>query len=442
MNSGASNMDSSKPNGASLPGLARLFLILIGCGLLGFGVWSVFSHNNQAGSVALITFGCLFTYLGVSGDRLQSFGKGYPLKHLERGVQEAKEGVLDVKRTSEKNSNILSSIASRETSQEEKAGEQSAGERTPPDDPINPQPMPAYEIFPIADNTEVYPSPPSPTGPPFPPASSTARQRSEPSQADDILPFPYDTEPPSPPSAGQPADTKPSASIAADTKPSWGDPVNCLKSSDTPDQFLVNGNPIQDRSDEDQLDLTRLGVPVLLVHLAYIDSFPGDSTRKRYSTKNNSDEVIMENTLRWWRCLTPLSESISKVSERPAAILGLVGPPTKRIVISSIELPKSGQYFRDVRGDVEFAPFPSGDPLTFDQAQDEQQLGAYYANLLTHYESLLRLNPELVNFNDWRFRITTTVRFGKTPGEQFVWLRRDGDVIVGGSNTWPVLDTR
>ena len=202
----------------------------------------------------------------------------------------------------------------------------------------------------------------------------------------------------------------------------------------TGDQFLVEGKPLDEVLKLGKpLNLKTLGVPVILVRLAYSDSFPGDSTRirERYSPATNSNDVIMENTLRWWRCKTALEDSTFAVSERPKAILGLVGPPSKRIVISSIELPET-DYFRDTQGDVEFAPFPE---LTYHDAP-----GEYYPELLKFYDEVLKKNPNLLNFRGWRFRTTTTVRFGQSPGEQFVWIARNGEVIVGGSNVWPVLD--
>ena len=348
----------------------RLCLALIGVGLIGSGAASVYLHNNQAGSVALIMFGTMLAYIGLSGDRLASLGKdGFKLvTALNKFNKKTVPKLQTVAHTAEKARELLSSYASNETQRAEDSAQI-----------VEPE----MDISPDA-------------------RGDSARRRVE-----SISPITSEWE---------------TLRVAPENPPD--SPISS-------DQFLINDEPLPDRTHEGQLDLKRLRVPVILVRLAYSDSFPGGSPRTRYSPTANTDVVIMENTLRWWRCKTALEDSTFAVSERPKAILGLVGPPSKRIVISSIELPET-DYFRDTQGDVEFAPFPE---LTYHDAP-----GEYYPELLKFYDEVLKKNPNLLNFRGWRFRTTTTVRFGQSPGEQFVWIARNGEVIVGGSNVWPVLD--
>ena len=171
----------------------------------------------------------------------------------------------------------------------------------------------------------------------------------------------------------------------------------------------VDGQPV--RALKPPVDLRSAG-PVLLVRLSYGGTF-ADRSRPKYGPGHDSDAVIFENTMRWWAIRKLRDQWHADPENAPKAVIGLVGPVEDRVIISSVAINKAWST-----GAIEWSW--DGDFVEIVPAEET--------------------STELLNYGKLRFRQTSTVRFGQSSAEQFVWVDRNGQVRAGGSHRWPVFD--
>jgi hypothetical protein len=119
-----------------------------------------------------------------------------------------------------------------------------------------------------------------------------------------------------------------------------------------------------------------------------------------------------DNTLNSW-VIEEWRKRWKGSADAPRAVLGLVGDIRDRVVVSAIEIDSKWANGEDHPGD---------------------QAGTIRPASTVHC-----LEKDL-NFNQWRFRKVSAVRFGRLHDESAIWVGADGNWKEGGSRQWCPLD--